>query len=176
MKEPIAFDDAVDLLDADHKAVKNMFIEYSALCENCAPTDQKRALAEYICQALTVHAQIEEEIFYPEVRKALGDDALMDEALDEHADAKQTIAQIQAMPATDAAYDATVKQLGMLIDQHVLEERGQIFLRARLSPLDLRGLTMRLVERKKQLTKNAPPAPVGTRAPAPASTRAKETS
>ena len=178
MKELVAFDDAVDLLDADHKAVKTMFIEYAALCEDNAPPDQKRALAEHICQALTVHAQIEEEIFYPAVRKALGDDALMDEALDEHADAKQTIAQIQAMAPTDAAFDATVKQLGTLIDQHVLEERGQIFLRARLAPLDLRGLTLQLLKRKKQLTKNAVPAPVGTRAPAPAParTRAKETS
>ena len=155
MKEPVAYEDAVDMLDADHKAVKKMFIDYGALCEDCAPTHQKGALAERICQALTVHAQLEEEIFYPEVRKALGDDALMDEALDEHADAKQTIARIQAMQATDAAYDATVKELGALIDQHVLEEREQIFLRARLAALDLRGLTLQLVKRKQQLISKA---------------------
>ena len=159
MKEPVAYEDAVDLLDADHKAVKNMIIDYGALCENGAPADQKGALAERICQALTVHAQIEEEIFYPEVRKALGDDALMDDALDEHADAKQTIARIQAMAATNAAYDATVKQLGALIDQHVQEERGQIFLRARLAALDLRGLTLQLLKRKQQLTKKGASAP-----------------
>ena len=159
MKEPVAYEDAVDLLDADHKAVKKMFIDYNALCEDCAPTDQKGLLAERICQALTVHAQIEEEIFYPEVRKALGDNALMDEALDEHADAKQSIAKIQAMQPTDAAFDATVKQLGMLIDQHVLEERGEIFLRARLSELDLRGLTLPLLKRKQQLTSKIVTAP-----------------
>ena len=159
MKEPVAYQDAVDLLDADHNAVKKMFIDYGALCEDHAPPDQKGALAERICQALIVHSQLEEEIFYPAVRKALGDDALMDEALDEHADAKQIIAQIQAMQASDAAYDATVKKLGALIDQHVLEEREQIFLRARLATLDLRGLTLQLLKRKQQLTAKIVTAP-----------------
>ena len=178
MKTLVAYEDAVDLLDADHKAVKSMFIGYGVLCEDSAPADQKGALAERICQALTVHSQIEEEIFYPEVRKALGDNALMDEALDEHKQAKQTIARIRTMKATDAAYDATVKQLGALIDQHVAEERGQIFLRARFAALDLRGLTLRLLKRKQQLTKKAVAAPSFAPAPAAATARvpAKETS
>ena len=63
------------------------------------------------------------------------------------------------MPASDAAYDATVKKLGALIDQHVLEEREQIFLRARLATLDLRGLTLRLLKRKQQLISKADTAP-----------------
>ena len=178
MKTLVAYEDAVDLLDADHKAVKNMFIGYGVLCEHSAPADQKGALAERICQALTVHAQIEEEIFYPEVREALGDNALMDEALDEHKQAKQTIARIRAMAATDAAYDATVKQLGALIDLHVAEEREQIFLRARFAALDLRGLTLRLLKRKQQLTKKAVIAPSFAPPPAAATARvpAKETS
>ena len=178
MKTLVAYEDAVDLLDADHKAVKKMFIDYGVLCEDSAPADEKGALAERICQALTVHAQIEEEIFYPEVREALGDNALMDEAIDEHEQAKQTIGQIQAMAATDAAYDATVKQLGALIDQHVMEERGQIFLRARLAALDLRGLTLRLLKRKQQLTKKAVTAlsPAPSPSPSSARVRAKETS
>ena len=178
MKTLVAYEDAVDLLDADHNAVKKMFMDYGVLCEDSAPADQKGALAERICQALTVHAQIEEEIFYPEVREALGDNALMDEALDEHKQAKQTIARIRAMAATDAAYDATVKQLGALIDQHVAEERGQIFLRARFAALDLRGLTLRLLKRKQQLTKKAVTAPSFAPPPAAATARvpAKEIS
>ena len=178
MKTPVAYEDAVDLLDADHNAVKKMFMDYGVLCEDSAPADQKGALAERICQALTVHAQIEEEIFYPEVRKALNDNALMDEALDEHKQAKQTIVRIRAMAATDAAYDATVKQLGALIDQHVMEERAEIFLRARQAALDLRGLTLRLLKRKQQLTKKAVTAPSTAPSPAAASARvpAKETS
>lgn len=155
MKEPVAFDDAVDLLDADHKAVKKMFIDYGALCEAAAPAAAKQALAQRICQALAVHARLEEELFYPAVLKAIGDDALMDEALQEHAAAKEVIARIESMKPTDAAYDATVQQLGKLIDQHVLEEREQIFLKARNAALDLRGLTLPLLKRQQQLKKAA---------------------
>ena len=157
MKEPVPYDDAVDVLDADHKAVKKMFIDYDALCEDAAPSDTKGSLAERICQALTIHAQIEEEIFYPAVREAIGDDALMDEALEEHAEAKQTIAQIQEMKPTHPTYDAVVKKLAKLIDQHVLEEREQIFLQARNAPLDLRGMTLSLLKRKQQLLKKPVP-------------------
>ena len=96
MPPPIPYENAIDLLDADHKAVKQLFIQYDALCEDGAPAEDKQQLAEKICQEITIHAQIEEEIFYPEVRKAIGDDALMDEAEQEHAEAKEAIATIQA--------------------------------------------------------------------------------
>ena len=152
MKATVPFENAVDLLDADHKAVKQMFIDYSALCEDAAPAEARRALAEKICQALTVHAKIEEEIFYPAVREAIGDDALMDEALAEHAAAKELIAEIQGMKATSDNYDLAVKQLGKTIGEHVLEEREEIFLKAQQAPIDLRGLAVPLYQRKKQLT------------------------
>jgi len=153
MKELIAYDDAVDLLDSDHIAVKKMFTEYSALCEKQSPATEKRILALAICKALTVHSQIEEEIFYPQVREAIGEEALMDMALEEHAEAKSVIARIEGMKATDVAYDATVKQLGKLIDQHVMEEREKIFLKARNAKLDLRGMTLPLIKRQQQLKK-----------------------
>ena len=151
MKQPVAFDDAVDLLDADHKAVKKMFMDHAALCEDGAPAPAKHMLEQRICQALAVHAQIEEEIFYPQAREVIGDDALMDEALQEHAQAKEVIARIGAMKATDAGQDGAVKELGMLIDLHVLEEREQIFLKARLAALDLRAMTLPLLKRQQQL-------------------------
>jgi len=153
MKEVIAYDDAVDFLDSDHVAVKKMFTEYSALCEKQSPATEKRILALAICKALTVHSQIEEEIFYPQVREAIGEEALMDMALEEHAEAKSVIARIEGMKATDAACDATVKQLGKLIDQHVMEEREKIFLKARNAKLDLRGMTLPLIKRQQQLKK-----------------------
>lgn len=102
MKERVAYEDAVDLLDADHKAVKKMFIDHAALCAGGAPDAERHRLAQRIAQALGVHAQIEEEIFYPEVRKALGDDALIDEALQEHAEAKALAARIEGMKPADA--------------------------------------------------------------------------
>jgi hemerythrin superfamily protein len=157
MTETVAYEDAVDLLDADHKAVKKLFIDFNALCEDNAPAEQKQKIALRICQELTVHAQIEEEIFYPKVREAISDNALMDEALKEHTEAKEKIEQIQAMDASDAGYDDAVKALGTLIDLHVLEEREQIFLKARYAPLDLRGMAAELLARKKQLQAQAKP-------------------
>ena len=157
MKPADAYEDAVDLLDADHKAVKKMFIDFNALCEDGALPSAKRAVADKICQALLVHAQIEEEIFYPAVHAATGDEPLIEEAIDEHAQAKETIATIQGMDESDDAFDETVKLLGELIDAHVLEEREQMFLEARQSTADLRGLAVRLFERKKEL-KSAKPA------------------
>lgn len=157
MTQAVAYEDAVDLLDADHKSVKALFITFNALCEDDAPTANKQQIAEKICEALTIHSQIEEEIFYPRVRQAIGDDALMDEALHEHAEAKEEIALIQGMAADDEGYDDKVRELGKVIDHHVREEREQIFLQARYADLDLRGMVLELLARKKQLL-NAKPA------------------
>ena len=158
MTQHVTYEDAVDLLDADHKAVKKLFMDFNALCEDGAPAADKQQIAGRICQELTVHAQIEEEIFYPRVREAVGDDALMDEALQEHAEAKETIARIQGMDAGDKTYDETVIELGKLIDGHVLEEREEIFLRARNAALDLRGMALELFARKQQLQGAAKPS------------------
>src|ERR1700760_3703958 len=91
MKPADAYDDAVDLLDADHKAVKKLFIDFNALCDDGAAPDAKRPITDKICQALLIHMQIEEEIFYPAVRAGTGDRPLIEEAIDEHAQAKETI-------------------------------------------------------------------------------------
>jgi hypothetical protein len=151
MKQAVAYDDAVDLLEADHKAIKKLFMDFGTLCEEGAPAQHKGALAQRICRALSVHSQLEEEIFYPQIREAIADDALMDKALEEHAEAKAMIARVAAMRAADAAYDATVKELGKRFDQHVLEERRHIFLKARYAALDLRAMMLQLLERQRQL-------------------------
>jgi hemerythrin superfamily protein len=155
MTQTIAYEDAIDLLDADHKAVKKLFIDYNGLCDDGAEPKERKQLADKICQEITIHAQIEEEIFYPEVRKATGDDALLDEAVEEHAQAKETIAKIQGMAAGDKKLDEAVKQLGTMIDAHVLEEREQIFMKAQYAPLDLRALAVPLAKRKLALKKKA---------------------
>ncbi len=143
--------DAVDLLDADHIAVKKLFNSYKKLCEAEASGEDKQAVAEQICQELTVHAQIEEEIFYPQVRDAINDDALLDEAEVEHATAKDLIAQISGMSPDDDLYDARVIVLGEYIDHHVKEEREEIFVKARKSDLDLAALAEELDQRKAEL-------------------------
>lgn len=144
--------DACDLLDADHKAVKKMFAEYEELTEAKGNTrEKKRALAEQICNELMIHAQIEEEIFYPAIRKPVKDDMLMNEAAVEHASAKELIAQIQGMNVSDPMYDAKVKVLGEYVDHHVKEERAEMFPAARATKVDLVKLRDQLQMRKEEL-------------------------
>ena len=165
MSTAIAYEDAVDLLDGDHKLVQKLFIQYATLREFGAPAADREMLAERICAELGAHTQIEEEIFYPAVRKATGDDALLDHAEQEHQEAKDLIARIEGMSAADEGYDDCVKQLAESVMAHVMEERERVFLQARYSPLDLRGLAVELYERKQELKSAAggmPELPVET--------------
>lgn len=150
-KPPAQKHDAVDLLDADHIAVKKLFTAYKKLCGAEGAPEKKRELAEQICQELTVHTQIEEEIFYPQLRSAIDDDSLLDEAEVEHSTAKDLIAQISGMDPEDDKYDAKVIVLGEYIDHHVNEEREEIFVKARKSKLDLVAIAGELGTRKAEL-------------------------
>ena len=111
--------DANTLLRADHAEVKKLFKEYEKLAKAEAPAEQRGSVAQSICEKLTVHAQIEEEIFYPAAREVLPEGDMVDEATVEHASAKDLIAQIEAGKPDDELYDAKVKVLGELIDHHV---------------------------------------------------------
>ena len=119
--------DAITLLMADHKAVKTLFKAFDKLTNDDDASEQKEALVQKICDELTVHAQVEEEIFYPAVREAIEDDDLLDEAEVEHATAKDLIAQLQQMLPDDDLYDAKVKVLSEYIDHHVKEEEDEMF-------------------------------------------------
>ena len=146
--------DACTLLDTDHKAVKKLFKQYEELTESKARgVDQKKLeLAREICQELTVHATIEEEIFYPALREALKETDVLAEAEVEHAGAKDLIAQIEAMDTPDEMFDAKVKVLGEYIDHHVKDERNQIFPKARAARgLDLVAMREELQARKEAL-------------------------
>ncbi|CAN7595665.1 hemerythrin domain-containing protein [Acidovorax sp. LjRoot194] len=144
--------DVCDLLDADHKAVKKMFKEFDSLSESKArgAAQSRLDLAREICVELTVHAQVEEEIFYPAVRNAIKETDLIAEAEVEHQTAKDLIAQIQAAETADEEFNAKVKVLGEYIDHHVKEERNEMFPKARAAKkLDL--VAMRdVVEARKQ--------------------------
>ena len=135
-------DPATKLLMADHKEVHAMFQQYKKLADADAEASEREALATEICHALTVHATIEEELFYPAAR----------EAEVEHASAKALIAQIEAMSPDDDLYDAKVTVLGEYIDHHVKEEEGELFPKCRKSDMDLEGIGEALATRKQALT------------------------
>ena len=139
--------DAIALLKADHREVKAMFEQY----EKTEGDAEKQALAMQICKALTVHARIEEEIFYPAAYEALDEDDLLDEAEVEHASAKELIAQIEASAPSEPLYDAKVKVLGEYIDHHVQEEESEMFPECRASDMDLKALGEQLRARKEEL-------------------------
>ena len=145
--------DAIALLTADHKAVKALFKKFEELKEQDDADDQKASLVERICAELTVHATIEEEIFYPAVREAIEDEDLMDEADVEHATAKELIAQLQAAEPSDDHYDAKVKVLSEYIDHHVKEEEGEMFPKARKA-VDTTALGVELADRREELRSN----------------------
>jgi len=142
--------DAVELLVADHQRVARLFAEFDAL-KGEGTDEAKAALVARICRELVVHTEIEEEIFYPAVRTAIEDEDLMDEALVEHAGAKDLIAQLQAADPADDLYDARVTVLGEQIDHHVDEEEGSMFPQAKASGIDLMSLGATLLKRKTEL-------------------------
>lgn len=153
-KAPAKKNDAIDLLDADHIAVKKLFTEFKKLSDAEAPGQDRKAIADKICMELTVHAEIEEQIFYPAAREAIDDEPLLNEAEVEHASAKDLIAQISAMDADEALFDAKVIVLGEYIDHHVEEERNEMFPKARRSGMDLKGMVDEITALKEELLAN----------------------
>lgn len=144
--------DACDLLDADHVAVKHLFVEYARLAVADPAAGERQAIARRICSELTVHAQIEEEIFYPAVRQATGASDLLDHAKDEHQQAKDLVAQIEGLAQAGEEMDQLVARLAQVIEHHVKEEREKIFSKARSAPgLDLQALAGQLQARQEEL-------------------------
>ena len=141
---------ALALLRADHDLVKDLFDKF----EKTRSDDRKGALAERICAELTMHAQIEEEVFYPAVREAFreADMDLLDEAEVEHAGAKDLIAQIESSAPGEELFDAKVTVLGEYVKHHVKEEQNEMFPKVRKTRLDLDELGERLARRKAELS------------------------
>ncbi len=139
--------DAIALLKADHEAVSQLFAEF----EKSRSVSNKKALVAEICTALSVHAQIEEEIFYPAVKAALKDKLLVPEATVEHAGVKDLIAQLQGVEPDGEMYDAKVKVLSEYVKHHVKEEQSEMFPQAKAASLDMAELGARMATRKAAL-------------------------
>ncbi|MCX8517602.1 MAG: hemerythrin domain-containing protein [Rhodoferax sp.] len=138
---------AITLLKADHQAVTQLFEEY----EKTHSVIKKKALVAQVCTALSVHAQIEEEIFYPAVKTALKDKKLVPEAAVEHAGVKSLMVQLEGMEPDGEMYDAKVKVLSEYVRHHVKEEQNEMFPMVKATALDLVELGNRMAERKDEL-------------------------
>ena len=146
--------DAIALLTADHKKVKKLFKDFEKLKDGDGSAREKAALVKQVCMELSVHAKVEEEIFYPAVRRAIDADDLMDEADIEHAGAKSLIAQLEAMKPGDDHYDAKVTVLGEYIDHHAKEEQDEMFPKVKKAKVDTVQLGERISKRKQELQAN----------------------
>jgi len=141
--------DAIALLKADHRKVEQLFEQFEAATGD----GKKQKIALQICLELTVHAQIEEEIFYPACEGKIDED-LLKEAYVEHDGAKVLIAEIEAGGPDDDYYDAKVKVLSEQIEHHVEEEEKRMegmFAQARKAGLDMDALGDQLRARKEEL-------------------------
>ena len=141
--------DAIALLKADHRKVEDLFAAFEA----AKGDGRKQKLAEQICMELTVHTQIEEDVFYPACEGKV-EKADLDEAYVEHDGAKVLIAEIEAGGPDDAFYEAKVKVLSEMIEHHVKEEEERvegIFSQARKAGLDMDALGEKMAEEKARL-------------------------
>lgn len=142
---------AIELLEADHRKVEDLFERYDGEKESDDQT--RRAVAGQICNELKAHAQLEEELFYPWLRENLEEDEMemLEEAEVEHAGAKDLIAQIEAATEVDAHFDAMVKVLSEYIKHHVKEEEEEIFSTVRAEKEELDELGQEMAARKVEI-------------------------
>jgi hemerythrin-like domain-containing protein len=151
--------DALALLRADHQQLRLLF----ARCENLRGLeDAEETLAELVddlCDALIVHTMLEEELFYPALRAASGDDELFDDAELEHAGARELISQLEVMYPGDEHFEATLAVLAEEVAHHIAQEESEMFELARAAGVDLFALGQRLALRQAELEEDmsAPP-------------------
>ncbi|MDX3907621.1 MAG: hemerythrin domain-containing protein [Pigmentiphaga sp.] len=151
---PTAQKAALSLLLDDHRNVKKLFKQFKE-----ASSDREKAdIAQTVCKELTIHTMLEEEVFYPLVRREGGQpfSDMLDEAVVEHASAKDLIAQIQSMKPGDDMYDAKVTVLCEYINHHVKEEEEEMFPKIVAKKIDLREAAEMMSARKEELMGMAP--------------------
>jgi len=138
---------AVQLIKQDHKKVASLFEKYN----KTKGQEAKQRIAEQAMQQLEVHAQIEEEIFYPAVRKELNDAALVNEALKEHKAVKELIEELKIMDGEDDEFEEKWAELVADVKHHVQEEESELLPQAEESEMDLSDYGQQMAERKKEL-------------------------
>jgi hemerythrin superfamily protein len=139
---------ALELLEQDHREVEEMFDEYDELPDGRPAQGE---LAQKICRALEMHAQIEEGVFYPRVREATKDDDLIDDAIVEHASVMHLIGEMRSMNVGDELYDARIRVLEEMVKRHLQEEGEELFPELVSAGMDVKETGRELAERKQEL-------------------------
>ena len=143
----------IELLKQDHDYVKQAYRRFEKMDHE--DLDAVKAVVSEVCTALEVHARVEEQIFYPAVRKAIDDDDLMAEAEIEHESAKTLIRRLKRMKPSNAAYIPTFTVLCEYVMHHVKEEESEMFPKAQRRKLNLQALGKKVMERKIRLLRRA---------------------
>src|SRR5262249_51416953 len=133
-----------------HQEVDKLFKAFEKLKDG-DKDDEREDVVMQVCQALTIHAQIEEEIFYPAARRAIKDKDLLDEAKVEHEGIKRLVSELEDMSPGDELYDSKMTVLGEYVKHHVKEEEGELFPEVKKAKLDLDELGERMQARKQEL-------------------------
>ena len=140
-------DNAIEMLKSDHQKVKSLFAQF----EKAKDTRSKRKIVKEAISELKVHATIEEEIFYPPVRKEIDDAKMMNEANEEHHVAKLLIAELDAMKGSEDQYEAKFIVLAENVRHHIKEEEKEMFPKVKKAKIDLEALGNKMSQRKKAL-------------------------
>jgi len=143
---------ATQMIRRDHKKVEGLFKKFDQAKTGSA----KKRIADQVIDELEVHAKLEEEIFYPAVRKELGEEEMIDEAEKEHQQAKTIMQELKDMDGEDESQlEEKFSELVASVQHHVEEEEGELLPRAEQSGMDLAEYGEQMAERKQEITESA---------------------
>ena len=139
--------EAISMLIEDHLKVQKMFKAF----ERTEDQKQQEQIATRICNELTVHTQLEEQVFYPAAREALEEGDLLCEATIEHQVAKDLIEKIKQSRPHDEEYCALVTVLGEYVNHHIDEEHKELFPKLKKTQVDFEALGEEMMQKKQEL-------------------------
>jgi hemerythrin superfamily protein len=140
---PTTSNPVLKMLKADHKKVQDRYQE--------ATSRKQQDIAQTTIQELDIHAELEEELIYPAIREGIGDDEVMDEAIEEHHLVHVLIAELKELEPSDDIFRAKFTVLGELVKHHVKEEEGKMFPQALKAEIEWEALNAEVLQRKGQL-------------------------
>jgi hemerythrin superfamily protein len=138
---------ATQMIRRDHKKVEGLFNKF----QETKKPDGKQRICEQVIQELEIHAKLEEEIFYPAVRKHVGEEEMLEEAKQEHQQAKDIMRELKKMNADNEQFEEKFSELVEGVKHHVEEEEGEMLPKAEESDMDLKDIGEQMADRREEL-------------------------